>query len=45
MLWLALAAANAGYGAWLFAQGHLPAYGAFNIAAAVLCFGMAVRAR
>ena len=44
MSFLALAAANAGYGAWLFAAGHSPAIGAFNVAAAVLCFGMAVRA-
>ena len=45
MGWLALAAANAGYGAWLFAVGDSPAWGAFNVAAAVLCFGMAVRTR
>ena len=42
---LVAAAANAGYGAWVFAAGHAPALGAFNVAVAVFCFGIAIWAR
>lgn len=39
---LIAAAANAGYGAWVFAAGHASAFGAFNVAVAVFCFGIAI---
>ena len=42
---IAAAAANAGYAAWVFAAGHSPQMGAFNVAVAVFCFGVAGRAR
>ena len=42
---LIAAAANAGYAAWLFAAGQSPAVGAFNVAVAVFCFGVAIWTR